>query len=63
MGTVVALVAMMFTNFLLDAPLTTKAANKLLELYRDYRDKNNEKAANLFDTESPFKHKRGGIAA
>ncbi len=63
LSTVIALSVMMFTNFLLDAPLTTKAANKLLELYRDYREKNSEKAAILFDTESPFKHKRGGIAA
>ena len=63
LSTVIALSVMMFTNFLLDAPLTTRAANKLLELYRDYKEKNGEESDNPFNTENPFKLKKGGIAA
>lgn len=63
LSTVIALSVMMFTNFLLDAPLTTRAANKLLEIYRDYKEKNGEESDNPFNAGNPFKHKRGGIAA
>ena len=38
MSTIIAIFVMMFTNFLIDAPLTTKLANKFIDKYHNKKD-------------------------
>ncbi|MBR1374439.1 hypothetical protein IJ750_02060 [bacterium] len=45
LSTVTALVVMLFTNFLLDAPLTTKGANTLINLHKKYKASQESEAA------------------
>ena len=56
LSTVIALGVMIFTNFLLDAPLTTRAANALLKIHNKYKDE--DQKDNAIHQNNPFQTQR-----